>query len=196
MLQNKKIQIYQFKITLSDIKPPIWRRIQVPSNLTFKSFHEVIQHAMGWENCHLHQFIITSPKNGIIERISIHFEDPIEEELDVINESRVKISSYFSLNNKKAKYEYDFGDSWMHDILLEKIMPIEENIKYPRCISGKRSCPPEDCGGVWGYYDFLEIIKNPDHPEYKERIEWIGEFDFEAFDAKEVKFPNAKILVK
>ena len=130
------------------------------------------------------------------ERIGIEFDDPIEDELDIVNESKVKLSSYFSLNNKKAQYEYDFGNSWIHDILLEKIIPIEEGEKYPRCIDGKRACPPEDCGGVWGYEYFLEVINDPDHPEYEERLEWIGEFDSEAFDAKKARFPNAKILVK
>jgi hypothetical protein len=195
MPQNKQVQIYQFKITLSDIKPRIWRRIQVPSSFTFQNLHEAIQHAFGWDNSHLHQFII-SPRNGMTESISIGFDDPIEDELDNINESKIQISSYFSLTNKRAKYQYDFGDDWMHDILLEKIIPIETGIKYPRCIDGKRACPPEDCGGAWGYEYLLEVINDPDHPEYNERLEWIGEFDSEDFDVKEVNFPNAEILAK
>ena len=102
-----------------------------------------------------------------------------------------KINQYFSLQNKKAVYEYDFGDDWVHDILLEKILPAENNIKYPLCIAGTRACPPEYCGGVWGYQSLLEILKDKEAPEYEEILEWVGnDYDPEVFDSTAIKFYN------
>jgi hypothetical protein len=191
---KKSLQIYQFKITLNHIKPRIWRRIQVPSDLDFADFHEVIQDAMGWHNSHLHEFEILSPKHGVIHQIGSQFDDAVGSELDIIDGATVKISSYFSLNNKRAKYEYDFGDGWEHAILFERIVPIKAGVKYPICTAGERACPPENCGGFWGYASVLEALKNQDSPESKGLLEWIGEFDPEDFDPKEVIFLNAKTL--
>ena len=102
-----------------------------------------------------------------------------------------KIADYFSQENEKADYVYDFGDNWEHIIKLEKILPREENIKYPICIKGRRACPPEDCGGIGGYYNLLEIIKNPNHEDYEEMLDWLGgEFDPERFDVEEVSFDD------
>jgi hypothetical protein len=100
-----------------------------------------------------------------------------------------KISDYFTLKNKGAFYEYDFGDDWQHKITLEKILPAKEGEKYPVCIDGKRACPPEDVGGVCSYAEFLEILKDPNHEDYEESIEWAGEdFDPELFDPKSIVF--------
>lgn len=184
----KEKHIYQFKITLAGIKPAIWRRIQMIATSTFEDLHFVIQQAMGWDNSHLHQFTITNPKTGAKDTIGSN--EYLEDE-DVIDESKQKLSSYFSLENKKAFYEYDFGDGWEHTLLLEKILPFEEGEKYPFCLTGARACPPEDCGGVGGYEYLLEIIKDPNHPEYEERIEWLGgSFDPEAFKAEEITFES------
>lgn len=112
-------------------------------------------------------------------------------------ENDAYISSYFSLSNKNATYEYDFGDGWRHKIVLEKVLSAEPGVKYPLCLSGKRACPPEDCGGIWGYEELLEIMKDPNHEEYEERMEWIGDdFNPEAFDPDAVRFSDSKKQLK
>ena len=186
--------VYQFKITLLNITPPIWRRIQVPETYTFWDLHVAIQDAMGWEDYHLHEFEMHHPLTGEKVKIGIPYEG---DERELIPEYVAKIAEWFSMKNRVAKYIYDFGDHWEHEIKLEKILARDKNIEYPICIAGERACPPEDCGGVWGYKEFLEAIKNPEHEEHETMLEWIGgEFDPEHFDPKEVRFddPNKRLL--
>jgi hypothetical protein len=167
--------IYQIKVTLKDSKPPIWRRIQVRSDTTLGELHHVIQAVMGWEDYHLHQFTVGRTYYGIPEP-GFDFED-------VRDERRVKLSQIVTGENFRFLYEYDFGDGWEHVLLVEKILPPKPGQQYPVCIKGRRACPPEDVGGIWGYYGFLEAIQDPDHPEHEDYLEWIGgEFDPEAFD--------------
>ncbi|MGD2248460.1 MAG: plasmid pRiA4b ORF-3 family protein [Candidatus Methanofastidiosia archaeon] len=178
--------VYQFKVTLQNSKPPIWRRIQVPETYNFWDLHVAIQDAMGWYDYHLHEFEIESPAGGSPVRIGVPFEGAEE----VLPEEDQKIVDYFSLENPYAYYVYDFGDCWEHKIQLEKICP-REDITYPVCIKGKRACPPEDCGGIWGYEELLEIIKNPKHEEYEDMMEWLDkEVDPEHFDPREVIFDD------
>jgi len=180
--------VYQFKVSLEDIKPPIWRRIQVPGSYTFCDLHSVIQDAMGWDDDHMHVFEIRDPSVGVVVRIGMSSEYPggLVEDLPG---RKTAIAEYFSPENSMAKYEYNFGDSWKHKVKLEKILPREENLQYPRCVAGKRACPPEDCGGVWGYINLLEIINDPQHEEHEEMLEWVGEdFDPEDFSPDEVFF--------
>jgi hypothetical protein len=170
--------IYQLKITLKDSKPPIWRRLQVEDDTTLYKLHQILQIAMGWTNSHLHQFIADGVYYG---------EPDPEYGFDMVNEKRSRLKEI--VRNVKAKciYEYDFGDGWDHEIVLEKILEPEANERYPRCLTGKRHCPPEDIGGVWGYRTFLEAIGDADHPEHDEYLEWVGDaFDPEAFDVEEV----------
>ena len=180
----KTSSIYQFKVTLKFIKPKIWRQIQVPANYTFQDLHLTIQNAMGWENDHLYQFEMATHRHhrmviGINECDQLDYEATIEQ--------------YFLSPKDKALYLYDFGDSWKHEVILEKILPRVKNTKYPQCIKGKGACPPEDCGGVWGYEDILEIIKNPNHEKYAEHMEWLGEkFDPEEFNPKSIVFHNVE----
>jgi hypothetical protein len=189
-MANKNSDIYQFKITLKGITPKIWRRILVPGNYSFGDLHVAIQSSMGWLDYHLHQFEIINPKTGDKELIGIPDDEGFKE---VIHENKIKISKYFSPLTNKASYEYDFGDGWEHHIVLEKIIPAVIGAKYPQCIGGARACPPEDCGGVWGYEDLLEVLADPDHEEYKELIEWLGKnFDPENFDPKSVVFDDLK----
>lgn len=190
----KSKDVYQFKITLQHVEPVIWRRIQVPENYTFWDLHVAIQDAMGWQDYHLHQFDIKNPMTGKIEFISIPEDEgellagqPIYAGWDKL------ISDYFSMNNSKAKYCYDFGDNWEHDVLLEKIVSKEAAKKYPVCLDGERSCPPEDCGGPWRYDEFLNILKNKNHPIHREKKDWVGrKFNPEQFDIKKIKFDNPK----
>ncbi|KAA0259108.1 plasmid pRiA4b ORF-3 family protein [Deferribacter autotrophicus] len=191
-MKRKFQNVYQFKIVLKGIKPPIWRRIQVPENFTFWDLHVAIQDVMGWFDYHLHEFVIRHP----ITREKVYIINPYEDEgffeRKYFSEFRQKIADWFSMENKIARYTYDFGDNWDHEIKLEKILPRDRDIIYPICVGGKRACPPEDCGGIWGYKRFLEIIGDPEHEEYEEMLEWVGgEFDPEYFDAKEVEFRDS-----
>ena len=140
-------KIYQFKLTLAGSKPPIWRRIQIPENYSFWQLHVAIQDSMGWEDYHLHQFTMSNSRTGLRIGESAELDDS-----DMVNERKTKISKYFSTSNNKAIYEYDFGDGWEHQILLEKIIQADNEVEYPICLAGKRACPPEDCGGIWGIW--------------------------------------------
>ena len=185
-MKKKYNQVFQFKITLKGIKPPIWRRIQVPETYTFWDLHVAIQDAMGWDDYHLHEFELVNPLTGLKQSIG----SPDKEfDREVFSELKQNLVDFFSMENRSAVYTYDFGDNWEHKIQLEKILPREEGVTYPICIKGKRACPPEDCGGIWGYAELLEILGNPNHEEYEEMLEWLGgEFDPEHFDVEEISF--------
>jgi hypothetical protein len=181
--------VYQFKVTLKGIRPPVWRRIQVPQNYTFWDLHVAIQDAMGWLDSHLHAFHLKNPKTEKKDEIGIPTDDFGWSGNRVHPGWERRISRYFSMENAKALYLYDFGDDWQHEVKLEKILPREKGIDYPLCVKGKRACPPEDCGGVFGYLNILEILSNPEHEEYEETMEWLGEgFDPEYFDPEEIEF--------
>jgi hypothetical protein len=172
--------IYQIKVTLEDSKPPIWRRLQVRSDITLADLHRIIQAAMGWWDYHLHQFIVGGT----------YFGEPHPDYYDYVDmhdERDATLRQIAPGEGFKFRYEYDFGDSWLHQVLVEKVLPPEAGQSYPVCVKGRRACPPEDVGGVWGYYGFLEAIQDPNHPEHENYLEWIGgEFDPEAFDLDEV----------
>jgi hypothetical protein len=187
MPSRKKAQsTYQLKITLRDIRPPIWRRVQVPSDATLGHLHWVIQFSMGWTNSHLHSFSIQGVEYG----------EPTPElgfdEMDLEDEQSVKLSAVIPGEKFKFSYLYDFGDSWDHDILVEKVLEAEPEINCPICIKAKRACPPEDCGGPWGYQEFLEAIRDPEHPEHEEMLEWVGGF----FDPEEAELDEINSLLK
>jgi hypothetical protein len=150
--------VYQFKITLKGIRPPIWRRFQVHSDITFYELHRTIQEVMGWYDGHLHLFDL----GGMIitdgETLAEVWEDGVDEQ-------RTRLPQFIRQAGQKLRYEYDFGDGWEHELLLEKILPAEAGVHYPRCLKGKRACPPEDCGGVWGYAGLLEAMADKSHSE-------------------------------
>lgn len=169
-----KSPIYQLKITLANTRPPIWRRIQVPGNTVLPHLHLMFQAAMGWCNGHLHQFTIDGVEYGM--------PDP-DFGVEMENEARVRLDKVIPAAGMRFSYMYDFGDGWNHKILVEKIVPPDPGVQYPVCLAGARACPPEDCGGPWGYGDLLEAIADPKHERHGERLEWIGgKFDPEAFD--------------
>lgn len=177
-----KNKIYQIHISLEESNPKIWRRVLVQSNLSLADFHKVIQTTMGWTNSHLHQFI----KNGNYYTRRYPGDD-LWEEMENVDYQDMLISDLLKKENEKIIYQYDFGDSWEHEIILEEIKPDDKKFKHPLCLAGKRNCPPEDCGGVWGYADMLDILKQPDHEEYESYIEWLGgEFDPEYFNKNEI----------
>ncbi|MDN5872403.1 MAG: plasmid pRiA4b ORF-3 family protein [Nitrococcus sp.] len=175
MTGKSRPSVYQVKVTLIHSKPPIWRRILVPNNMLLPKFHELLQITMGWENYHLHQFVAGEQYFGVPDTTL---------PMDIKNEARVKLRELLPAEGSSAIYEYDFGDGWEHKLKVEKVLPFEEGEPLPRCLKGKRACPPEDCGGIFGYENLLEAIRDPKHPNHSELSEWLGEgFDPEYFDA-------------
>jgi len=172
-------KLYQLKIVLNDSHPPIWRRIVVPSDITFFDLHVYIQDAMGWGDCHLHQFFIGSAYAS--QCLTLPFADT-EWEDGQIDERKYKLTDFLKVENQWISYEYDFGDGWSHRITLEKILTPEAGVTYPVCIGGKRACPPDDCGGVWGYEELCEILKNPKHKEHQDMLDWLCLADADEFE--------------
>src|SRR5262245_42809083 len=167
------VPIYEIKVTLKVVGPSIWRRIQVRNDTTLGALHAVIQLAMGWGDSHQHHFIVGKSPNLRLIGAPIPYEGddlPVEE-----NEDQIVISTVLSATKPKIVYEYDFGDSWEHEVVLEKILDGEARANYPRCIAGENACPPEDVGGVWGYVNFLQAINNPEHNQREEFLEWVGD---------------------
>ena len=182
-MSKANVPIYQIKITLKDSKPPIWRRVLISSETSLPKLHDIIQAAMGWYNSHLHAFEIHGEHYSAPSPYDPHHL----QELGMKSTNRVKLNKLITAEGEKLRYDYDFGDDWQHEILLEKILPADLKQKLPMCIKGKRACPPEDVGGVWGYDDFIQAINDPNHPQHADYIEWIdGDFDPEAFDLDEV----------
>ena len=170
--------VYQIKVTLKGSKPPIWRRMQVTSATMLAQLHRMLQCVMGWEGYHLYQFVVSRMAYG----------DPrMLEEMEGEDARRVTLAALVQGAKDKFLYEYDFGDSWEHELRIEKVLPLEAGTRYPVCLTSKRACPPEDCGGIWGYASFLEAIHAPQHPEHEEMADWVGGgFDPEAFDRDEI----------
>lgn len=174
--------IYRLKVTLQGTRPPIWRRVEVP-DCTLADLHAVVQVAMGWYDCHLHAFRIGRREYSIPPPKGLG----LDMDLDMEDSRQITLAQIATSGVKKFHYQYDFGDSWEHTIQIEKTVEREPGAHYPRCVAGKRSCPPEDCGGVWGYADFLEAIADPKHEQHSELLEWAGgEFDPDAFDPEAV----------
>ncbi len=160
-------RLLQIKITLKHSKPEVWRRLLISDKINFLQLHEIIQDSMIWENCHLYEFDLGVDRIGIAN-----------EEDETIDSSQVKLSDYFNKKGAKMRYVYDFGDYWEHSIELEGFAKMEKGKFYPECIDGENSCPPEDCGGIPGYYFMLQIINDKKHPEHLEMTEWLG-YDFD-----------------
>ena len=169
----------QLKIELAWIKPVIWRRIIVPETMTLGKLHDAIQAAMGWCDCHLHEFEIAGERYGI--------PDPdFDWGVPVRSERRVRLVTALS-GSKTFRYTYDFGDGWEHRIKVEKVLPPDPALATPLCLAGANACPPEDVGGSPGYLDFVDAVSDPNHPEHDEMLDWCGgSFDPTAFDAQPV----------
>lgn len=167
-------QIYQLKITLAEVAPPVWRRVQLPAGYTLDRVHRVIQYAMGWQGYHLHSFDIGGIQYG---------EPDPDGELALRDELEARLDAVAGKGDQFV-YTYDFGDWWEHEVAVEDVFPAEPDEVYPLCVAGARACPPEDVGGAYGYADFLEAIADPHHPDHAEMRTWIGRpFDPDAFSA-------------
>jgi len=172
MAKGANPEVLQLKIVLDEITPPIWRRVLVPMGFTLAKLHDVIQIAFGWEDSHLHLF-------------KIHGRDYGPRDSDGDEETHSERINFAKLDLKaktKFAYEYDFGDSWVHVITVEKVLVPKEPLTVPICLEGKRGCPPEDCGGAWGYQELLEALGDSEHPSHEEFKEWLdADWDSEAF---------------
>jgi hypothetical protein len=181
-------EIYQMKVTLRYTKPLTWRRLLVPASLTLEVMHDVLQLAMGWTDSHLHEFRVGPKRYGIPDP-----EDQLMGLPPVGNERRAYLFMVLGKAGVKATYTYDFGDSWEHAIVVEKVLQPEPGIAYPVCVDGKRQCPPEDCGGIPGYYDLLDAIRDPAHKGHEDMLDWLGgDYDPEAFSVEDV---NERLLL-
>jgi pRiA4b ORF-3-like protein len=168
--------VHQVKVALRGSKPPIWRRLEIPSRSTLVRLHETIQASFGWEGYHMWDFESPQGRYGIA--------DP---DLQIRSAASKRLDQVAPGVGVRLRYTYDFGDNWEHDILIEDITAPEPGTAYPRCLTGRRACPPEDCGGVWGYDYLIEVLGDPAHEEHEERLEWLGldsadQFDPAAFD--------------
>ena len=181
---DRSDEITTLRIELKHTHPPIWRKVEVPTSITLQQLHDIIQIAMGWDDSHLHQFIVRGTYYGA----TVDDDFGLGPDMDVEEEGDVLLSQIINGHRKmKFRYEYDFGDGWQHDIEVEGVVEREPRVHYPRCIEGRRACPPEDVGGPWGYAGVLAAITDPEHEDHQEMKEWVGgKFDPEKFSAEAV----------
>lgn len=167
---NISADIYQLKITLmGSANPPIWRRVLAPAEMNLAQLHQVIQLVFGWHDCHLHEFTSGRERFGPPDP-----DDDLGGLPPAASESKTKLPAVLGHVKASLHYTYDFGDGWEHVIVTEKILLPDKALIYPACIGGKGHCPPEDCGGLGGFYDLLEVLGNPKHPDHAEMLEWVG----------------------
>jgi hypothetical protein len=169
--------IIQLKITLHRTDPPIWRRVLVPKDTTLFELHHIIQIAMGWDNYHMFEFKINNYSFGT------PYDDLNFAQAKLIDASDVSLDEVLINPKQTFDYIYDFGDNWTHKIVFEKSILQDNKLIYPVCIDGELNCPPEDCGGIPGFYNMLDIITRKRHPEKKNMLEWLGgHYDPSHFD--------------
>lgn len=168
---------YRLKVTLRGSRPPIWRRLEVDAGVTLAQLHDILQIAMGWTDSHLHQL-----------RHGTKYYGPPDPEMGMerYDERRVHLCQVLRRPKDRMVYEYDFGDGWEHDVVLEVVGEVGGGKSSTRVLAGKGACPPEDVGGIGGYYQFLEAIHNPKHPEHLDMLEWGDPVDPDAFEIDEI----------
>ena len=170
---NGRGSAMQLKVTLRGVsKPPVWRRLLVPADMRLDRLHEVIQTSLGWTDTHLHVFSTAAGDYGVPEP-----------ELGFRNERNARLAQFLKQQGDRINYAYDFGDGWEHDIVLEQRIVPDPGAQLPACVAGKGACPPEDCGGPWGYSDLKETLANPRHEDHDDMLEWLGLDSGEEFDA-------------
>ena len=174
---KNELDLYQIKVTLKGSKPPVWRRFNIVSDVSLQDLHWVLQAVLGWEDYHLHEFRAAKKFFGEVTPDSDEY---------TIEESEVALSSVLTRVKQKLTYIYDFGDDWQHEIVLEKKVPYAPGAPLVKCLAGERACPPEDCGGLWGFDHYLEAISDPNHPDHNEMLDWLEDYDPDAFDLDEI----------
>jgi hypothetical protein len=176
--------VYQLKVSLRGAKPPIWRRLLAPADISLARLHATIGAAFGWHGGHLHVFETAYGDFGRADRELGHRAD-----------GSVTLEQVALEVKDKIRYTYDFGDDWVHDIVVEKVLDPDPLTAYPRCTGGKRAAPPEDCGGIWGYEELVQVLADPAHPQHEERLQWLGLADASQFapDAFDVEAVNCRL---
>ena len=191
---NRRRDIFRFRVDLLGIEPPIWREILVPVRYSFWDLHVAIQDAIGWHDCHLHEFHVEADDIDAKEMVfGIPMDDGCDLPYAVLPGWEFSVVDFVSEPGAVMRYEYDFGDSWIHSVKLLDVEVREKGKKYPRCTAGERACPPEDCGGLPGYEELLRVIFAPPDSDYEAMNEWIPRgWGPEIFNASSVKFDNPK----
>jgi hypothetical protein len=170
------MEVYAIKVTLLGTSPPVWRRMLVPRDITLRNLHRTLQIVMGWTNSHLHQFVLQRQK----------FSDPrYRVGTKVADENRTTLGELIWTVGARLLYEYDFGDGWQHELLLEEVLLGDESFQQV-CVAGKRCCPPEDCGGPQGFAELLEALQDANHPGHEDVSDWLGDFVPEFFSTDEI----------
>ena len=183
MAQDK--EIFRVKVTLRGSKPPIWRRFEVPADVTLYQLHQILQVMMGWADSHLHQF-----QRGRV----VYGQSDREFGVRRVNERKTRLHEVLHGQKDRMRYEYDFGDGWEHELVLEAVTSVSAENRHPRVLKGRGACPPEDVGGMWGYYEFLEAMRDPKHPNYDDMVGWWGgPFEPDKFDLEGINRVLAKM---
>ena len=189
-----KDRILNFRVNLRGVEPDVWRVIAVPATYSFWDLHVAVQDGMGWLDYHLHVFRIRNPETRNVDKIGIPEDDSFEDDLQFLPGWEIRVVKYFTKPGDRADYEYDFGDGWQHEIVLEAVTRRIPRKRYPVCIDGARACPPEDCGGAHGYEKMLAILQDPDHEEHDSMLQWVGgRYDASAFAPGKIRFDNPKV---
>lgn len=180
------VPMYQLTVTLLEVKPAVWRRLALRSDTRLGKLHRILQVVLGWTDSHLHEYVVGDIRYGV--------PDPEYDDRAVRSERTVPLYQVLLAPKATCIYEYDFGDGWNHELVLEQVVAPMADTPYPMCLAGQRACPPEDVGGVGGYAEFLKAIRSPRHPEHAEMLTWAGgQFDPDAFDLDEVNRRLARL---
>jgi hypothetical protein len=177
--------IYQLKISLLEIAPPIWRRLHVPADLTLCDLALVLIETMGWNDSHLPQFTVSGVRYGE--------PDPVWDMEKIVDDATVSLREIVAAGAKEFRFQYDFGDGWDHSVDVDP----QPEVEYPACVAGQRACPPEDCGGSSGYENLLEALADPEHEDREELLTWVGgSYDPEAFSVTRANVARARLARK
>lgn len=175
-------EIIQLTVSLQGSDPLIWRTILVQKGTSFFELHHIIQIAMGWKNYHLFEFNLDGYRVGMIEESEEGYGSN-----QLLDAGKTLLTDIISLEKDNFHYNYDFGDYWVHEVTVDQLLPKEPNMVYPFCVNGQFNCPPEDCGGIGGFYNMLNVLQDKKHPDYKDMRTWIGKkYDPDVFDAVKV----------
>ena len=182
-------EITTLRIELKDSDPPIWRLVEVPTSITLKVLHDIVQVTMGWMDYHLWEFVIAGQRYGL----------PMDEDWGTAPRkvaSRTRLRDVLSPGTTTIDYTYDFGDNWEHRLIVSDVRPGDPGTAYPRFIGGERDCPPEDCGGMPGFYEMLEARADPTHPEHAEISEWLDEYDPDELEVFPIEVALGRIAAR